>query len=80
MNGGMLVGMCLSDVINPDVALLALPCICAGLQIYCSIFICFPFVFSNGERLKEDKSRFLAIIIAFLATVIYYPVCYLLRI
>lgn len=61
-------------------ALLILPCICAGLQIYCSIFVCFPYMFSGGEKLKEDKSRFLAILIAFFTTIIYYPICYLLRI
>mgnify|MGYP000895494377 CR=1 FL=1 len=80
MNSGLVVGLLLSAVIKPDMVLLVLPCICAGLQVYCSIFLAFPFIFSNGEKLKEDKSRFLAILIAFLATVIYYPICYMLRI
>lgn len=80
MNCGLLVGLLLSLVLQPDMALLILPCICAGMQIYCSIFICFGFIFTNGEKPKEDKSRFLAILVAFFATVIYYPICYLLRI
>ena len=61
-------------------ALLILPCFCAGLQIYVAIFICFGFIFTNGEKPKEDKSRFLAVLIAFFATILYYPICYLLRI
>ena len=48
MNGGMLVGFLLSFIIEPDMALLIIPCISAGLQIYCSSFVCFPKIFSNG--------------------------------
>lgn len=48
MNCGMAVGFLLSLVISPDIALLVLPCISAGLQIYCSIFICFGHIFTNG--------------------------------
>ena len=80
MNSGLIVGLLLSLVLDPDMALLILPCVCAGLQIYCSIFICFGFIFTNGEKPKEDRSRFGAVLIAFFATVLYYPICYLLRI
>jgi hypothetical protein len=80
MNGGMGVGFVLSLLVSPDMALLILPCISVGLQLYCSIFICFRFIFSSGDRPKEDKSRFLAILIAFFATILYYPLCYFFRV
>jgi hypothetical protein len=48
MNFGLIVGFLLSLVLAPDYILLVLPCICAGLQIYCAIFICFPILFTNG--------------------------------
>jgi hypothetical protein len=80
MNFSLIAGFLLSFFFEPDAILLALPCICAGIQLYCSIFICFPTIFTNGERPGDDRSRFGSIIVTFLLIVVYYPICYSLRI
>lgn len=80
VNMGLVFGFLLSFVISPDVALLVLPCCCAGIQIYCAMFLGFPGLFTNGEKPKEDRYRYGSIFIGLLLTVLYYPICYLLRI
>ena len=80
MNSGLLAGWILGLFLKPDVLILSLLCVGAGMQLYCSVFICFPHIFTNGEKPTQDRTRYCSILIGFLLTVLYYPICYLLRI
>lgn len=80
MNSGLLVGLILGMFLKVEFPLVALPCISIGLAMYSAVFVCFPKIFTNGEKATQDKFRYWAIFTALLLTLIYYPIIYLLKI
>lgn len=80
VNSGLVAGFILALIVNISSAVVLLPCFSIGFAIYTAVFVCLPKIFTNGEKPVQDKFRFWAIFIAFLITVMYYPIAYLLKI
>jgi hypothetical protein len=80
INVGIVLGFLLGLVVQNNLIFVALPCFCCGLMIYSSTMIGLPNLYSNGENQTQDKFRYGSIFTSLLITVVYHPLCYLLRV
>ena len=80
INLGVLLGFFLGLLVNNNLIMLVLPCLCCGLLIYSATLVCLPALFSQGEDHTQDKFRYGSIFTALLMTVVYHPFCYLMRV
>jgi zinc transporter ZupT len=80
INLGIILGYLLGLIVKNNLIIVALPCFCCGLMMYSSTLVCLPNLYSNGENHIQDKFRYGSIFTALLLTVVYHPLCYLLRV